>query len=403
MKKHGLAVHLDASQLVLAGDLLPNALLSSGVAESLAAHSRSGGAALLHVRSGPAPEPDQTSAEALAWRSAALRDSAEAIISRGGHISFSGFLAAWSAEVGLWWEPLIICARTLDGDIAPGKAVSVRAIIPAFNEADILPHVVSDLIQQDVRVTVIDNWSTDGTFEKLAGAFGEAISLERFPATGATGTYEWRALLQRVEQVAAAATEDWIIFQDADEIRRSPWANESLPRGLARVEMAGFSAVNHTVLNFRPIDESWTGSISPESAFTWFSFPDRPSYFSEIKAWRNTGQRVDLTSTGGHEARFTGRRVYPWRFLMKHYPIRSQEHGQRKVLRDRIPRWSKSERSAGWHSQYDNFDMPSSFVWSRDELWRFDEPSFREYFLVETLTSMAFAGGNGILMSPDGL
>ncbi|MCK7581174.1 MAG: hypothetical protein MZV65_39765 [Chromatiales bacterium] len=47
----------------------------------------------------------------------------------------------------------------------------------------------------------------------------------------------------------------------------------------------------------------------------------------QIRCWKKTGAPVDLTTTGGHEARFPGRRVFPVRFPMRHYPIRSAEQG----------------------------------------------------------------------------
>lgn len=41
--------------------------------------------------------------------------------------------------------------------------MKVLAIIPTYNEADILPGVLRHLHSQGVDTYVIDNWSTDGT------------------------------------------------------------------------------------------------------------------------------------------------------------------------------------------------------------------------------------------------
>ena len=75
----------------------------------------------------------------------------------------------------------------------------------------------------------------------------------------------------------------------------------------------------------------------------------------QIRCWKKTAAPVDLTTTGGHEARFPGRRVFPVRFPMRHYPIRSAAQGERKVFRDRKPRFDPEERARGWHVQYDRF------------------------------------------------
>ena len=41
-------------------------------------------------------------------------------------------------------------------------------------------------------------------------------------------------------------------------------------------------------------------------------------------------------------ARFPGRKVFPIQFLLRHYPIRSQRHGETKVFTERKPRFLES-------------------------------------------------------------
>ena len=69
----------------------------------------------------------------------------------------------------------------------------------------------------------------------------------------------------------------------------------------------------------------------------------------QIRCWKRTARPVDLASSGGHEAVFEGRRVFPMRFLSRHYPIRGEAHGERKIFEDRRPRFMESELARGWH------------------------------------------------------
>jgi hypothetical protein len=90
-----------------------------------------------------------------------------------------------------------------------------------------------------------------------------------------------------------------------------------------------------------------------------------------------TARTLDLVSTGGHEARFPGRRVFPLRFLLRHYPIRGQAHGERKVFKERRARFSAEERARGWHVQYDALKEGASFLREPSSLTPYDPWSIR--------------------------
>jgi hypothetical protein len=107
-----------------------------------------------------------------------------------------------------------------------------------------------------------------------------------------------------------------------------------------------------------------------------------------VKAWKNIHQSVQLSESGGHDARLPHRRVFPFNFLLKHYPVRSQAHGERKVFRDRAPRWDPQERAGGWHIQYDHVDAGHNFVREKASLLEFDE-TFDSRYLMERLTHAA--------------
>lgn len=69
--------------------------------------------------------------------------------------------------------------------------------------------------------------------------------------------------------------------------------------------------------------------------------------FIQRKAWRRPADAgtVSLVPSGGHDVLFAGRRIYPYKFLLKHYSIRSQRHGGKKVWRERKSRWNEGERA----------------------------------------------------------
>jgi glycosyltransferase involved in cell wall biosynthesis len=265
----------------------------------------------------------------------------------------------------------------------------VVAFVPTYNESDIIPHTLRYLTAQGVDVYVIDNWSTDNTVERVREFTGRGlIGIEKFPPDGPTQTYEWRQMLGRVEQLARQIEADWFVLHDADERRHTPWRATDLRAGLHHVDRRGYNCVDHVVVNFWPTGEDIDTARDVEPQLRYFSLSDHPGHYHQRKAWKNTGCAVSLASSAGHDVRFPGRLVYPFKFLLKHYPIRSEEHGRRKVLAERVPRWNHHERALGWHRQYEEVVDAGTFVRDPATLEYFEERDFAERFLVQRLSGV---------------
>ncbi len=269
--------------------------------------------------------------------------------------------------------------------VPPGDDFRVVAIMTAYNEEDIIGPSIQKLVDDGVGVYVIDNWSTDRTNEIVRDFEGRGlVGLERFPKVP-NGRFVARVLLRRVATVAAGLHADWCIHHDADERRCGPWPGVGLRESLWRVDRAGFSAVDHTVLNYRPIDNAFEPGGDFERHFRHFEFGRTSDLLLQVKAWKNVG-RVDLATSAGHQAAFSGRRIFPYKFLLRHYPIRSQSHGEQKIFRDRIPRWDRHERVRGWHVHYNDVGPGQSFLRDPGELIEDRGPETQAFYLPEILT-----------------
>ncbi|SFR08726.1 glycosyltransferase [Desulfoscipio geothermicus] len=270
----------------------------------------------------------------------------------------------------------------------------VVAIMAAYNEEDIIYHSIKRLIDQEIYVYVIENWSTDATYEIIKQFEGNDFFLgsERYPPGGRESYFHLKGLLKRTEELAKKINADWFIHHDVDEIRESPWPGVNLKEGIYRADRMGFNAIDHTVITFCPVDNGFAPGSDFERYFKYFEFSKHPGDFIRINAWKNTGKPVLLSFSGGHEIAFAGRRVFPYKFLMKHYPIRSQSHGEKKVFADRKPRWHPEERAAGWHTHYDNIAPESSFLRRREELRYFNRAAFHKEFLLDRLSGIGIFG-----------
>ena len=246
-------------------------------------------------------------------------------------------LAGWSPAADLKNSGRQLVAVVTGKSIPPlGPAredFRVVAFLPTYNESDIISHTLQYLTGQGIQVYLIDNWSTDDTLARARRFSGRGlIGMERFPSDGPVATYEWRQILGRVEDIAEQLDADWFVLHDADERRHTPWPGVDLRTGLHHVDRCGFTCVDHVVANFWPTGETFDPARDVEGQLRYFSFSDHPGHYHQRKAWKNCGCRVSLAASAGHDVCFPGRRVYPFKFLLKHYPIRSEEHGRRKVL-----------------------------------------------------------------------
>ena len=271
------------------------------------------------------------------------------------------------------------------------ESFDVLAIITTFNESDVIEGLIHYLTSQGVRIHVIDNWSTDGTDDIVSGLVGHLpVTMERFPERDRPEFFELEKLLKRIEEVANDSAADWIIHHDADEIRQSPWSEVKLADALWMIDYWGFNAIDHTVVDFRPIEDSWQKGKNLLSYFEWCEFGSRGGHFAQIKTWKPQAKRLDMASSGGHQVNFELRKVFPYKFITRHYPIRSQSHGERKILKERLPRWSPDERKKGWHTHYDIFNETTSFIWDTQQLFRWDEIDAR--YFIERLSGVGLPG-----------
>ena len=247
----------------------------------------------------------------------------------------------------------------------------VVALIAVYNEEDIIEACLEHLHAQGIQSYLLDDGSTDGTVVR-ASAFRERglLGIESLPATNPP-TFSLRRILARKEVLAGQLEADWFINQDADEFRDSLWPEYTLREALVRVDRRGFNAVDFEIFTIRPVGAPEHARAHPDAPGQMFAPPgdfDR----LQVRAWKRGPGGIDLQSTAGHDVTFPGRRVFPLRFPMRHYPIRSQAHGERKLFAERLPRFSPDERAHGWHVQYAGAQRGASLVAATAEMRPFD-------------------------------
>jgi uncharacterized coiled-coil protein SlyX len=258
---------------------------------------------------------------------------------------------------------------------------SVVAIIAAYNEADIIGQVVADLIRQGIHIYFLDDGSDDCTTSIVEQYVDRGVlGIERLAGAADGRRFDWERILLRKTELARQLDATWFIHHDADEFRESPWPGLSLREAIRHVDTLGFNAIDFAGFDFAPTVGVLPANTDVRELFTYYSAPAEYDRV-QVRCWKKN-RDIDLVSTGGHEARFAGRRVFPIRFIMRHYPIRGQRHGERKVFSERRNRFVDREVARGWHRQYEELQPGTSFVHDPSTLTRYDAETVRRALVM---------------------
>jgi hypothetical protein len=280
-------------------------------------------------------------------------------------------------------QPIDACRQPVYLLDAVEPDFKVVAIICAFNEGDIIHQVLEHLIANEIYVYLLDHHSTDNTVEEASRWLGKGLlGIETFPEAGHfperyKEIFSLEMILQRVEQLHNLLGADWYLHYDADEFRDPPWPGMTLREAIQLVDTLGFNAINFEYLNFWPTEDTFLPGLKVHDFIEYYE-PATDLDKPRINAWKNFGQEINLTTFVGHKVCFQGLKVFPLQFINRHYRIRSQAHGLRKVFQERISRFDPQEKATGSHIHYDGMDEQVNFIKNRNELTRYHPSQVRE-------------------------
>lgn len=266
------------------------------------------------------------------------------------------------------------------------QQVKVLAIIHCYNEEDIIVETVNHLLNNGIDVKVLDNYSTDNSYKLLLDNFkdNDRVMLSQFPEQH-TEMYEWKMQLEETEKIAKTFDYDWFIHYDCDEFRQSPWLGYSLREAISFVDYLGYNAIDFCVVNFKLTKET-NANLPIQARLNRYMFGEKPGHKVQVKCWKKCSD-INISESGGHKAEFENCKVYPIKFLNKHYPMRSVEQANNKVFFDRKDRFEKENKLYGWHTQYNNI-CDEEDLYTDSRLTNNFDMSFYNEFIIERISSI---------------
>lgn len=236
--------------------------------------------------------------------------------------------------------------------------MNIVALLGVRNEAIYMPYCLAHLVAQGIQVVIIDNDSTDDTLAIAKQWLGKGvIGIEHYPYQG---FYDWQGILNFKMDVASRYKAEWYIHHDADEIRQTADGVETLSQAIARIDDAGYNAIDFLEFVFIPTDktQNYVGTNYVQTMKYAYYFQPNPLH--RVNAWKS-GYDVNITSTGGHRAEFEGRLLAEEKLILRHYPVLSWQQLADKYTKQRI--YSQQEvEEKGWHGKRANFDLNQAWL-----------------------------------------
>lgn len=199
-------------------------------------------------------------------------------------------------------------------------------MLPVFNEEDIIQEVIEHLTSQEIPLVVLDNGSTDETYEICKKFLGKGIlKLEQFKSQ----SYKWDQILRILYDMALTQDPDWVIRSDSDEILETGIKNMTLKEGITQVDKAGYNLIQFNGFEFFMTNEDNESEKSVRNRMKYYSC--QGDYF--YRAWKYF-PGIRIGDTMGHYPIYPDSYKYkisPQKSVLRHYPFRSKKQAEKKM------------------------------------------------------------------------
>jgi hypothetical protein len=254
------------------------------------------------------------------------------------------------------------------------RKLSICAIIATRNEAHYLKVLLPILAEQKIDVAIVDNGSTDESYELYSNYRGKPIILVETLAY--RGVYSLSELLAKKQEIIKKIKHDWIINHDSDEIMEHRQPGLTLRDAICEADEGNYNAINFDEFVFLPepdIDYSYENHYTNLLRYYFFE----PSKNRLNRAWKRNTQLNNLQS-GGHLLRGNDLSIAPNNQILRHYIVLSQDYAWKKYLNRP---YDPECIARGWHGNKLNFTVKNlTLPNSSDLLFRLSRYDSKEFF-----------------------
>ena len=248
-------------------------------------------------------------------------------------------------------------------------------MMPVYNEEDIIKETIEHTLAQGISLVVLDNGSTDNTFE-ICKKFEKKglIKLDRFLTKNFDRNFS--SVLRALYDLVLFERPDWIVKIDADEFLESGIKGMTLKDRIIQADTEGYNLIQFDFFSFITSDKDNEEANSIKEKLCYYTWEMDFKY----SAWKYfPGINVEFTPhypVFPEEIRY---KIYPKKFAIRHYPFRNKEQFIKKVnaktrgidyskTKGRLTKYTRKLTESGF---YGNVDHNHLTKYSEDGKWNY--------------------------------
>jgi len=250
--------------------------------------------------------------------------------------------------------------------------MKIIGMVSVFNNENIIEEIITHLIHQGIELVILDNASTDKSFNICEKYLGKGV-LEIFSYK--TKLFKKELILLMLYHMALRHSPDWLIVNDSDEILESDNVEFTLKEAIEKVDSESYNTIQFARFDFFMTDNDDLTKETIREKLTYYSYQGDYVY----RAWKYF-PGINSGDVAGHFPIYPEGykyKIYPKKFILRHYPFQSEEQAKKKMI-DRTKGFTKEKHGRPLNEHYEivlgeNFSKRISYKlvnkYSEDGKW----------------------------------
>lgn len=254
--------------------------------------------------------------------------------------------------------------------------MKIVCMLPVFNNVDFIEEVIEHLLSQGLNLVILDDGSTDGTFE-ICKKYSNRDDVELLQVIHKG----WQniKIIRTLYHMALLKSPNWVIRSDSDEVLESGMKDMTLRDAIIKVDSEGNNIIQFDCFEFFLTDNDDKSTSKITDKIKYYSWQHDFLY----RAWK-VSPGISPELGWGHIPVFPEYqkyKIYPKKFVLRHYRFRSIKQVQDKIKSMISRTKDTTEGKLGIHIRYNRIAerKNNSFILDHNKLTKYNNDNKWNY------------------------